>query len=111
PRTLALDDVPRWRTRGFWAFEQRGDREFFLWMARNRLNLWTAETPDPALLRKLCIRLTAGGHRVQADALDPGARMADGRTRFATHPEWYGLSGGVRRGEIHGEWGINFCTS
>ncbi|MBI1796812.1 MAG: DUF4838 domain-containing protein [Candidatus Eisenbacteria bacterium] len=111
PRTLDLDDAPRFRTRGFWTFEPRGDREFFTWMARNRLNLWTAETPDPALLEKLCVRLTGGGHRVQADALDPGARMPDGRTRFAAHPEWYGLVHGARRGDIHGESGTNFCTS
>jgi hypothetical protein len=111
PRALDIDETPRLRTRGFWAFEPRGDREFFLWMARNRLNLWTADTPDPALLDKLCIRLTGGGHRIQADYLDPNGRMPDGRTRFAAHPEWYGLARGARRGDIQGESGTNFCTS
>ena len=57
------------------------------------------------------MRLTGGGHHVQADDLDPKARMEDGRTRFAVHPEWYGLRGGTRRGDIVGETGTNFCTS
>jgi len=112
PRRLQIEEGPRFVTRGFWAFEPRGNRDFFLWMARNRLNLWTAEEHDPALLKKLGMRLTAGGHRVQADYLAPAApESAGGRTRFAAHPEWYGLLGGTRRGDITGESGVNFCTS
>lgn len=112
PRTLRIEDAPRFATRGFWAFEPRGNRDFFLWMARNRMNLWTAEEHDPALLKKLGMRLTAGGHRAQADYLTPTALdPAGGRTRFAAHPEWYGLQGGTRRGDITGENGVNFCTS
>ncbi len=111
PRRMRIEDAPRFLTRGFWAFEARGHRDFFLWMARNRMNLWTAEEPDPAFSKKLGIRLTAGGHRVQADYLDPGAPGGGGRTRFAVHPEWYGAQGGRRRGDIVGEGGTNFCTS
>ena len=110
PRKLEIAESPRFRTRGFWAFEPRGDSTFFLWMARNRMNLWTSETPDPGFLHKLGVRLTGGGHRVQADDLDPRA-VVGGRSRFAAHPEWYGLIGGVRRGDIAGETGTNFCTS
>ena len=113
PRRLRVMDGPRYRTRGFWAFEPRGNRDFLLWMARNRMNLWTADEPDPAFLHKLGIRLTAGGHRVQADYLDLRAILpgGTGRTRFAAHPEWYGLVGDQRRGDIVGESGTNFCTS
>lgn len=113
PRRLEVVDAPRSRTRGFWAFEPRGNRDFFLWMARNRMNLWTAEEPDAPFLRKLGIRLTGGGHRVQADYLDPHV-PADSTTRarrFASHPEWYGWRGGARQGDITGESGTNFCTS
>jgi hypothetical protein len=79
-------------------------------MARNRMNLWTSESREAAFLHKLGIRLTGGGHRVQADDLDPRASV-EGRSRFAAHPEWYGLIGGTRRGDIAGESGTNFCTS
>lgn len=113
PRRLELAVAPGASARGFWAFEPRGNREFFLWMARNRMNLWTAEEPDAAFLHKLGIRLTGGGHRLQADYLDPRAPADSGagRTRFAAHPEWYGLRAGRRRGDIAGESGTNFCTS
>src|SRR5262245_29197843 len=113
PRKLRIEEAPRFTTRGFWAFEPRGNREFFLWMARNRMNLWTAEEREPAFLKKLGMRLTAGGHRVQADYLAPSEpdSSSGGRARFAAHPEWYGMQGGVRRGDIAGESGTNFCTS
>ncbi len=113
PKRIDLVEAPRFRTRGFWAFEPRGNRDFFLWMARNRMNLWTAEESDAAFLHKLGVRLTGGGHRVEADYLDPRA-PPDSTTRssrFATHPEWYGLIGGTRRADITGETGTNFCTS
>ncbi len=37
-RTLNLIENPSFLTRGFWAREERGNEEFFLWMARNRMN-------------------------------------------------------------------------
>ena len=53
---------PDFFTRGFWAWEDRGYPEFYLWMAHNRLNFWTIAEPNHAFLHKLGIQLTVGGH-------------------------------------------------
>lgn len=55
-------EEPKFITRGFWAWENRGDRDFYVWMARNRLNFWTLSEPDRSFLKKLGIQLTVGGH-------------------------------------------------
>src|SRR5204863_3913042 len=90
--------------RGFWAWEPRGNPDFFRWMAANRMNLWTsADTAYVPLLHQLSIRLTGGGHSVQADYLDP-------HVYFGTHPEWYGLQDGRRSPNITRDSGDNFCT-
>lgn len=105
PRSLDVIERPAYTTRGFWAWEPRGNRDFFLWMARNRINLWTAaDTAYVPLLRKLCIRLTGGGHTLQHQYLEP-------RRFFADHREWYGLHAGHRSPAIGEERGDNFCTS
>jgi hypothetical protein len=140
PGRLNLAGRPAYLTRGFWAWEPRGDREFFLWMARNRMNLWTAAERDLPFLRKLGIRLTQGGHVIQKTFLDPAARYPYRHARFAAgigppdpypvsaeylgdrdhdgrlsyfeaHPEWYGLVGGRRSDRVGTDSGDNFCTS
>ncbi len=141
PERWRLAERPAYRTRGFWAWEARGDRDFLLWMARNRLNLWTAAERDLPFLRKLGVRLTQGGHAVQKTFLDPAApypyrhargpddatlppdpypvsagclgdRDGDGRlSRFEAHPEWYGLVGGKRSDRVGPDSGDNFCTA
>ena len=104
PNQLSLADAPAFSTRGFWAWEPRGSPEFFLWMARNRLNLWTAaDTAYVPLMKKLGFHLTGGGHTIESQFLTPSRY-------FAGHPEWYGLHGGRRSPAIHGESGDNFCT-
>ncbi len=54
--------APQFITRGFWAWEDRGTPEFFVWMARNRLNFWTSAEADHWMVQKLGIQLTVGGH-------------------------------------------------
>ena len=104
PRKLSLREAPAFATRGFWAWEPRGNPAFFEWMARNRMNLWTsADTAWVPLLEKLGIRLTGGGHGLQAKFLDP-------RAYFRSHPEWYGLQDGRRSPNITSDSGDNFCT-
>jgi len=104
PSTLALGGAPAFPTRGFWAWEPRGSPEFFLWMARNRLDLWTAaDTAHVPLMKKLGFQLTGGGHTIESEFLPPSRY-------FARHPEWYGLHAGKRSPAIHGESGDNFCT-
>jgi hypothetical protein len=115
PRHLRLTSSPAFLTRGFWAWEPRGNPDFFLWMARNRMNLWTAAEEHPAFLEKLGIRLTGGGHSLQADYLNPAAQDPHEHDRrssyFEAHPEWFGLHAGQRSDRITGESGDNFCTS
>jgi hypothetical protein len=112
PASLAIDERPAFAVRGLWAWEPRGHDAFFLWMARNRLNLWTSAEPNRAHLRMLGIGLTGGGHNVEKALFDPeGASDVRGRTRFQAHPEWYGLKGGRRVPGIGAEFGLNFCTS
>lgn len=105
PRRLDRAESPAFATRGFWAWEPRGNRDFLLWMARNRLDQWTAaDTAFVPLMKKLGFRLTGGGHSIQGEFLDP-ARHA------AAHPEWYGLHAARRSPRIAGDAGDNFCTS
>jgi hypothetical protein len=105
PDRLDERSSPAFDLRGFWAWEPRGNRAFFEWMGRNRMNLWTsADTSFVPLLKKLGVRLDGGGHTLQAQFLDP-------RRHFSSHPEWYGLHEGRRSPNITGESGDNFCTS
>jgi hypothetical protein len=111
PATLRVAEAPGFLYRGFWAFEPRGTPELMLWMARNRMNLWTdRDTALVPLARKLGIELIGGQHDVQAVCLDP-ARRVGGRTLFELHPEWYGLHEGKRSSHIGIPPGDNFCTS
>lgn len=142
PRDLDLTGRPDYATRGFWAPYGRGDRTFFEWMGRNRLNLWTAADPQTVpLLKKLCMRLTAGGHVAQFICLNPknpypynhakfkgdeskpddpyppspeyqGDANNDGKlSYFEAHPEWYGLIDGKRSDKVDRTFGNNYCTS
>lgn len=105
PARLDFAEKPDYLTRGFWAWEDRGDRTFFLWMARNRLNLWCAiSKEDIGFLKKLGMRLIAGQHDIQIRCLDP-------KTYFKDHPEWYGLRNGKRSNHITEGPGDNYCTS
>ena len=141
PRTLNLIENPSFLTRGFWAWEDRGNEEFFLWMVRNRMNFWTAAEKAVHFPKKLGMRLTDGGHIIQAYFLNPhgeypydhpkfradedkpkdpyavgdeyaGDKNGDGKlTYFEAHPEWYGLRNGERSDNIKDGHGDNYCTS
>lgn len=137
---LNVDERPAFRTRGFWAWEDRGTDEFYLWMARNRMNYWTVECKDPAALKRLGIRMTCGGHHPQyrflhpnqeypynhadfsgdeAKGADPyprgegkGDANHDGKLTYGeAHPEWYGLQDGKRSFRFEYDFGDNYCTS
>jgi hypothetical protein len=149
PRITALTDIdvvqrPDFAVRGFRA--RTWDRpdpglDFFLWMARNRLNLWSLEESDPSLLRKLGIKMACGGHTAMRLFLNPiaeypydhphidgderkptdpyspsieanGDSDEDGQlTYFEAHPEWFAEVDGRRIPGLRDEWGTNFCTS
>lgn len=138
---LDIAESPAFQTRGFHAWQDRGNDDFFLWMARNRLALWTSAEKETRLLKKLGIRLAIGSHDVQTNFLNPKAEYPyncpafangtqkpadpyrpsaefqgdadrDGRlTYFEAHPEWFGLQEGKRSDRVLGLRGDNFCTS
>lgn len=146
PAGLITDDLdvvenPAFLTRGFHAWEDRGNEEFFLWMARNRMNYWTSADSRIPLLKKLGVKLAIGAHDIQTLYLNPNAEYPynypafrddknkpadpykpspeyagdqnnDGKlSYFEAHPEWFGLRSGKRSSNITGASGDNYCTS
>jgi len=141
PRDLSIIENPSYITRGYWAWEDRGNEDFFLWMARNHINVWTTVDKNIHRLKKLGIKLTYGAHRIQFCCLNPngeypynhpkfqgdenkprdpyassdeyiGDTNSDGKlTNFEAHPEWYCLKDGKRSNNINQEGGDNYCTS
>jgi hypothetical protein len=124
---LNITENPSYLTRGFYTWnDRRTDNEFFLWMARNKLNYWTAQEQPVNLLKKLGVKLSDGGHRIQgvvfdsdseypynhplfkgdedkpADPYNAGNEFTgdsdkDGKlSYFEAHPEWYGMKDGKR---------------
>jgi hypothetical protein len=138
---LDVTDKPMFFTRGFHAWEYRGDPEFFDWMARNRMNYWCVEEKNRPGLKKRGIKMNCGNHVLIPRFLGPKlpypykhAKFAGGEnlppdpypvssefkgdvnhdgklTYFEAHPEWYGLMKGKRSDRIEGDGGDNFCTS
>ncbi|MBC8870521.1 MAG: DUF4838 domain-containing protein [Planctomycetes bacterium] len=136
-----LTERPSFHTRGFMAWQDRGNPEFLLWMARNRLNDWCIEQSDHPLVRKLGIKMVCGMHDAEwlflrpssaypydhpqfdndddrpKNPYPPGSQYqgdvdSDGKlSYFEAHPEWFAFEGGRRIPGI-GDWsGTNFCTS
>lgn len=139
---VSCTENPSFLTRGFWAEIQNiGHPDFFLWMARNRMNLWSTNDADFWLMKKLGIKLSGGGHSVMADCFNPhaiypynhakfekddnlpgdlypvssvyqGDADSDGKLcYFEAHPEWFGLRDDKRTGIIEGAGRCNYCTS
>ncbi len=141
PAELDLTERPDYVTRGFWPWLVEANEDFYLWMARNRLNLWTPEEGRVPIMRKLGLQLIQGGHIVQYACLNPkaaypydhpqfdgdddkpddpyepsrefkGDANGDGKlTYFEAHPEWYCLVKGKRSDRIGTDGGDNYCTS
>lgn len=138
PESLDIKERPSFRTRGFHAWENRGNTAFYDWMARNRLNYWCVQTDDPAGLKKRGIRMNCGGHRLQQMFINPSDRYPYEHIRFnnddalpadpypvseeyqgdangdgvlsykEAHPEWYYIKDGKRNFNVRK---FNFCTS
>lgn len=137
---LSTRETPAFYTRGFWAWEDRASDDFFLWMARNRMNLWTVACRDPASLKRLGMTLTCGGHQHMPRFMNPthefpyrqagfngnegkpedpypkgegkGDTDGDSKLTYAeAHPEWFGWQDGQRSFKIKNEFGDNFCTA
>lgn len=124
---LNITENPSYLTRGFHTWNTRkSSQDFFIWMARNKFNYWAAEDQPIKFLKKLGIKLTDGGHRIQGIVFnsddeypynhplfkgdenkpkDPykvgadyeGDKNKDGKlSNFEAHPEWYGMENGKR---------------
>lgn len=136
-REIDIVEEPKFQTRGFMGGSNRGNRTFFLWMARNRMNFWTVLEDGIPFLKKVGMRLSAGGHHLQSDFLGPqteypydhprfqgdeakppdpyavspqyrGDADHNGKLTYAeAHPEWYALHAGKRVGNLS----YNYCTS
>ncbi len=136
-----VTERPSFLTRGFYVYEERGDTDFFLWMARNRLNDWHINRSHEPLMRKLGIHSGCGMHdaewlflspvaaypynhpRFQYDEQKPkdpypvseqyqGDADKDGKlSYFEAHPEWYPLEKDHRIPGVGKSVGTNFCTS
>ncbi|WP_135555123.1 DUF4838 domain-containing protein [Paenibacillus cymbidii] len=82
---------------------------FFLWMARNRMNIAAYRPATAAFCRKLGMGFKVGGHIFEA-ILDPDRPLPGGRTMWEEHAHWYGLpESGERRKED--ALAIQFCVS
>ncbi|MBP1989936.1 DUF4838 domain-containing protein [Paenibacillus eucommiae] len=82
---------------------------FFLWMARNRLNVTAYRSSTAAFCRKLGMIFKVGGHIFEA-ILDPDRLLSSGITVWEQHPHWYGLpENGIRIKEE--ALRIQFCVS
>ncbi len=65
------------------------DEQVWLWMARNRLNVVRRNATAERLQRKLGMCFKEGGH-IFEPLLHPNHVLADGRTVWESHREWYG---------------------
>jgi len=141
PENLDVAQKPNYITRGFWPWLVKADADFYVWMARNRLNLWTPEEDKVPLMKKLGLRLIHGGHIIQYACLYPPAEYpykhaqftgGDGKpadpypispafqgdvnkdgklSYFEAHPEWYSLQKGKRSNRMDTDGGDNYCMS
>lgn len=71
PDRIETAGAPAFQSRGFWAWEDRGSEEFLLWMARNRMNYWSAAQGNPHFCKKIGLRLVIGGHTPYKLFMDP----------------------------------------
>jgi hypothetical protein len=112
PRSLAVSSAPAFAVRGLWAWEPRGTHAFWLWMARRRMNQWTAVERDADYLHKLGMTLTIGGHDLQQQFLAPDS-IPPGETRSLRelHADWFGTHGRASGRAADAVAGQNFCTT
>ncbi|MBN2287786.1 MAG: DUF4838 domain-containing protein, partial [Candidatus Glassbacteria bacterium] len=155
---LNIEEAPAVDIRGFWishgkveaevnnmtwegSLTDRGNTEFFSWMARNRLNFFWNKEKDWKLMKKLGIHLTCGEHITYYELLrpdkpypynHPGFKISgslpadpypvspeytgdinrDGILSYSeAHPEWYGMTSDGKRYFPQSVFGVNYCSS
>jgi hypothetical protein len=129
---LDLREAPKFSVRGYWAeffnsenefvrpVGKKGTIDFFNWMARNRMNLWSSGEMGvpPGEMKKRGLHLSAGGHTFYT-LIDPSAPYPYRHAKFAgntayTAPDPYAVSpdfkgdqngdGILSYSEVHPEW-------
>ncbi|HEY1764183.1 MAG TPA: DUF4838 domain-containing protein [Opitutaceae bacterium] len=129
---LDMADGPKFAIRGYWAeffssenefvrpVGKKGTPDFFDWMARNRMNLWSSgeEGVPPGEMKKRGLHLSAGGHTFYT-LIDPDAPYPYRHPRFpggpadlppdpyAVSPDFKGDANGdgvLSYSEAHPEW-------
>lgn len=101
---------PSTRTgRGFESNLQRS-KDFWIWMARNKLNIaYTTNTALMPLLYKLGMTFVDGGH-IYESVLNPTTIMPSGKILWDEHREWFGMpKNGVR--DLKTWKNVQFCAS
>jgi len=100
---LNITHIPSFSIRGLMG-ENRADKDFLLWMARNKMNKWGTDSKYTGLCRKTGIQIVGGNH-------DTFSRYLPAAKYFDLHPEWYGLRSGKRSPNVHDPMGDNICLS
>ncbi len=125
---LDRTDAPKFAVRGYWAeffvsenefvrpVGKKGTIDFFNWMARNRMNLWSSgETGvPPGEMKKRGLHLSAGGHTFYT-LIDPDAPYPYRHARFAgasgdRPPDPYPVSP-VFRGDANGDGILSYSEA
>jgi len=126
PKSLNITGNPSFLDRGFISLGDRGGKDIFYWMARNRINYCDETGMETPFRKKLGMVLARGGHGFQRDFLNSKAEYpynylkfkgdenkpkdlyaqsdeytgdtnGDGKlSYFEAHPEWFGLRNGKR---------------
>ncbi len=97
--------------RGF-HFADRPDQEstdFWIWMARNRMNLVGYRQATGDLQKKLGMIFIDGGH-IFEKVLDPDRIMPSGKILWDEHRDWYGLPKNGKKIKSHA-LSTQFCVS
>ena len=85
------------------------NEELFLWMARNRLNVYFSFPNTAKLAHKLGFILRDGGH-IFENIMNPDRTTPSGKTLFEEHEAWYGLpEDGIRKKDT--ALRTQFCVS
>ncbi len=116
---MDVSDSPAFVTRGFHAWEYRGNPEFFDWMVRNRMNYWCVQAKDRPGLKKRGIQMNCGNHVLQHRFLSPASPYPYRHSKFPVNdealpddpyqvsPEYRGDADGdgkLTYSEAHPEW-------
>lgn len=124
---LNVTDAPKFTLRGFWAEffvsehthvvaqGKKGNLDFFDWMARNRMNLWSAGemAVPPGEMKKRGLHLNAGGHTFYT-LLNPKAPYPYNHPRFPgddSKPTDPYAAGSEFKGDVNGDGVLSYSEA